>query len=219
MKKFVFILIIGLCATLSAQAQTYLENLKKPVQGQGTVTVSQSKDIDELVNGKKPQNTLPNSNPVKTSPQQQEPHHNNAGATTEHRPVDNKTAETHQVVKDTPKPNAETKKTEPENEEINIPTIDTSKKVMRGVKVTGYRVQAYAGGNTRNDRQRAEQIGSTIKMKYPDQPVYVHFYSPRWICRVGNFTDLDEARAFLKKVKALGINSACLVKGKVTVQR
>ena len=71
---------------------------------------------------------------------------------------------------------------------MSIPTVDMSKKVMRNShKISGYRVQAFAGGNTRDDKQRAQQIGNAIKMKHPDQPVYVHFYSPRWICRVGNY--------------------------------
>ena len=62
------------------------------------------------------------------------------------------------------------------------------------------------------------QEGNAIKMRYPDQPVYVHFYSPRWICRVGNFRSLEEARKMLAKVKAMGYRQACLVKGKITVQ-
>jgi hypothetical protein len=62
------------------------------------------------------------------------------------------------------------------------------KKVMRkSYKVTGYRVQAFAGGNSRNDRLKAEQTGNQLKVHFPEQPVYVHFYSPRWICRMGNF--------------------------------
>ena len=85
-------------------------------------------------------------------------------------------------------------------------------------KVNGYRVQVFAGGNSRNDRLKAERIGNAIKMRYPDQPVYVHFYSPRWICRVGNFRSLEEARKMLAKVKAMGYRQACLVKGKITVQ-
>ena len=55
-------------------------------------------------------------------------------------------------------------------------------------------------------------------MKFPDQPVYVHFYSPRWICRMGNFRELGEAKKVLAKVRALGYRQACLVKGQITVQ-
>ena len=76
----------------------------------------------------------------------------------------------------------------------------------------------FAGGNSRNDRVKAQKAGSDVKMAYPDIPVYVHFYSPRWICRMGNFRELGEAKKVLAKVKALGYRQACLVKGQITVQ-
>ena len=102
---------------------------------------------------------------------------------------------------------------------MSIPTIDMRKKVMRDArKVTGYRVQAFAGGNTRMDKQKAQQIGEAIKMKFPDQPVYVHFYSPRWICRVGNYRSYQEAEHMLRQVKAMGYSSATIVKGMITIQ-
>lgn len=105
------------------------------------------------------------------------------------------------------------------DDEMNIPTVDLRKKVMRrSYKVTGYRVQAYSGGNKRTDKIRAQQIGNAIKMAYPDQPVYVHFYSPRWVCRVGNYRSYSEAQRMLRAVKKMGYKSAMIVKGKITVQ-
>ena len=71
---------------------------------------------------------------------------------------------------------------------VEIPdTIDMHKKVMKGYKINGYRVQVFAGGNSRNDRLKAERAGENIKSAMPGIPVYVHFYSPRWICRIGNY--------------------------------
>lgn len=84
-------------------------------------------------------------------------------------------------------------------------------------KVTGYRIQAYSGGNSREDRQKVESIGSAIKSRFPSLPVYVHFYSPRWICRVGNFRTYQEAESILKELKSMGYKQACIVKGKITV--
>jgi hypothetical protein len=96
--------------------------------------------------------------------------------------------------------------------------IDTRKKVMKGAsKVNGYRVQVFAGGNQRKDRLQAEQAGSKVKSHFPDQPIYVHFYSPRWICRMGNYRSYEEARQMLSEVKKLGYTSATIVKGKITV--
>ena len=46
-----WIVTIILCAgmTLHASAQTFTERVQKKVDGQGTVTIHQSEDIDELV--------------------------------------------------------------------------------------------------------------------------------------------------------------------------
>ena len=105
-----------------------------------------------------------------------------------------------------------------DDDEMSIPTIDMRKKVMRGSrKVTGYRVQAFAGGNTRTDKMKAQQAGNAIKMRFPDQPIYVHFYSPRWICRVGNYRSLGEAEKMLRAVRKMGYKAATIVKGKITV--
>ena len=97
-------------------------------------------------------------------------------------------------------------------------TDDNHKKVMKGQKVNGWRVQVFAGGNSRNDRIKAERIGNEIKSYFPDEPVYVHFYSPRWICRMGNYRSYEEAHETLNRVKSLGYQSAIIVKGKITVQ-
>jgi hypothetical protein len=96
-------------------------------------------------------------------------------------------------------------------------SLDPHKKVMKGQKTNGFRVQVFAGGNSRNDRLKAERTGDEIKTLFPDEPVYVHFYSPRWICRMGNYRTYEEAHEILDKVKQLGYNSAVIVKGKITV--
>ena len=68
MKQFVTLLIIILSTSMTAHAQTYLDHLKEKNQGQGVVTVHQSKAIDELVNGKK---ITPQDDKTKTTPQPQ----------------------------------------------------------------------------------------------------------------------------------------------------
>ena len=79
-------------------------------------------------------------------------------------------------------------------------------------------MQAFAGGNTRADKQKAQRIGNDIKMNFPNEPVYVHFYSPRWICRVGNYRSMEEANKMLYEIRKLGYKQALIVKGKITVQ-
>ena len=174
--------------------------LQQSKNGEGKITVTQDKAIDELVNG-----------PVVTAPTRTKT------TTTQQKPT-----ETQQ--KTTEKP-AEKKELEPKAvavEHHDTTTIDApeeiQKKIMKGVKVAGYRVQVFAGGNTRKDRVKAERIGSEIKSLFPGVPVYVHFYSPRWICRMGNYRTYEEAHAVLERVKNNGYQSAIIVKGKITVQ-
>ena len=78
-------------------------------------------------------------------------------------------------------------------------------------------MQAFAGGNSRKDRQQAESVGNQIKSNYPEVPVYVHFYSPRWICRVGNYRTYEEAHQMLLSLRKMGFTEAIIVKGKITV--
>jgi hypothetical protein len=240
MNKFVISSIIALGIAANAGAQTYLDHLKKNVGGEGTVTVTQSKEIDELVNGKKIQTqqrvenyaikdkeTETNKSEIYTNHKKENNKENNIkpqivnkDSTKHHNYINrNENAEN----KPEKHENAVKQKSEPvridEDEEFDIPTIDMRKKVMRGSrKVTGFRVQAFSGGNSRNDRMKAEQARTTIKFNYPEEPIYVHFYSPHWICRVGNYRSFQEARAMLRKVKALGYRQACIVKGTISVQ-
>lgn len=84
-------------------------------------------------------------------------------------------------------------------------------------KVLGFRVQAFAGNNSRDSRNKAKKIGEHLRTEFPGHTVYVHFYSPRWICRIGNYKTKEEADMMLQKVKDLGYSRACVVKGKITV--
>ena len=188
---------------LPVQAQRFLDHLQQQKAGQGTVTVTQSPEITELVNGK-PQSE------VTTSPAK--PQDNK----TEQTPIKPATGAVGDSSTTTPKDTIPEEREEPED---GTTIVDTRKKVMRNAqKVTGYRIQAFAGGNTRADRVKAEQAGGKLKNAFPEQPIYVHFYSPRWICRMGNYKTYNEAAKLLKKVKALGYPQACIVKGKITVQ-
>ena len=224
MKQFATLLIIILSACMTAHAQTYLDHLKEKNQGQGVVTVHQSKAIEELVNGKQ---ITPQDDKTKTTLQPQkngkDTQQKGLTPTTQHKqgPDSLKKAEPkqrHEAAKENAHEN-NAQKSENPKDETDTPVVDMRKKVMRkSYKVTGYRVQVYAGGNSRNDRLKAEQTGNTLKMKFPEQPVYAHFYSPRWICRMGNFRNLSDAQKVLIKVKALGYKQACLVKGQITVQ-
>lgn len=186
MKKFIIILI-GLSTALTGRAQTFIEHLQeKPQAGQGTITVVQSKEITDLVNGRA---ALPKINkPANTTPS---------------KPKEKKEAEHKKPVT------------------AYVDTITTSagkKMVVGGTKVDGYRVQVYAGGNSREDKRTAQRIGAEVKALFPEQPVFVHFNSPRWICRVGNFRSQEEANELLQALRKLGYSESSLIKGKITVK-
>lgn len=225
-----FLVFLLMTAAHSLSAQTFLDRLQAPVRGQGTVKVEESREIDRLVNGADDSQSA-NQKTATASARQIQKH---AEQTEKQAPQPVKREQT--VKREQPRQQAQQprqqgsesqqravrreKEQQQDEERMEPTTVDTRKKVMRGsYKVTGYRVQVFAGGNTRADRQKAESTGKTVKMNFPDQPVYVHFYSPRWICRMGNYRELSEAQEYLRKVKALGFRSATLVKGKITVQR
>ena len=205
MKRIITILTLCAGIAINASAQTFTQRIQQQNgNGQGTVTIHQDADIDKLVNSEVLSNKQPaQSNATQpTTPHTTTPHTGNNTSGT-------KPSTSSNVSSGSATGNGETDETTP----------DLSKKVMRGgVKVSGYRVQAFAGGNSRKDRIQAEQIGNNIKSHFANVPVYVHFYSPRWICRVGNYRTYEEAHQMLVQLRNLGYNQASIVKGKITVQ-
>lgn len=88
-----------------------------------------------------------------------------------------------------------------------IGTVDLSSTVaseQRTIKTRGYRVQVYAGNNSRQARSEANRIADKVKEEFPDMPVYTYFQPPRWLCRVGDFKSVEEAHDAMRKLKATG---------------
>jgi len=86
------------------------------------------------------------------------------------------------------------------------------------IKVAGYRVQVYAGNNSRSARSEAQNIGFKVKEYFPDLKVYTTFSSPRWLCRVGDFRSIEEADAALRQLKATGVfREVSIVKEQVNI--
>ena len=172
-------------------AQTFTQRIQNTTAGEGTVTIHHDKAIDELVNA-----------PIATSKPKPTPN----------KPVSPKPKPTPAVkAKETPVAiGSDTIANEQHTDSLD----DTPKRVF---KTIGYRVQVLAGGNTRQDRQRAEQAGRSLRSLFPGEEVYVHFYSPRWICRLGNYRTYEEAHEKMLEVRKLGYSTATIVKGKITV--
>ena len=170
------------------------------MKGEGVVTIYQDKAIDELVNG--PQPVMPISTAkandkksTTTKPAKKQDNKKNS-----EKPAANRTQQADTATTSQPQAN------------------DSISRPRRSYRTTGYRVQVFAGGNSRNDRQRAERTGNRLRTLFPEHQVYVHFYSPRWICRIGNFKTYEEADKLRDELKEMGFGTTTIVKGKVTLQ-
>jgi len=241
MRKTIIALSLALFCAVPLSAQSFLDHLQKENQGQGqgSVSVKQSDDISNLVNGKNKQKESSASSKSEAKPSSSS-QSQSASSRTESRPASHESSQASSTSRSTQTDEAsaraererERARQRREDEKLKeearreamkqrdeySSTATTSsrgsvKKVMRGGRrIDGYMVQVWSGGNTREDKMKAEQVGQEMKSQMPTLPVYVHFYSPRWACRIGNFKKQDEATALVKKLKKLGYRSACVVK-------
>ena len=72
------------------------------------------------------------------------------------------------------------------------------------LKARGYRVQVFAGNNSRLARQEANEIAEEIRKEFPELSVYAFFQPPRWLCRVGDYRSIEEADVVMRRLKATG---------------
>lgn len=84
---------------------------------------------------------------------------------------------------------------------VYVKNDDEEPKVL---KARGYRVQVYAGNNSRIARTEANEVADLIKKEFPEIPVYAYFQPPRWLCRVGDYRSIEEADASMRRLKATG---------------
>lgn len=80
----------------------------------------------------------------------------------------------------------------------------TSSKDGKSIKTSGYRVQLYAGGNSRDARSEAYNYAEKAKKIYPDASVYTIFQTPRWLCQFGDFRTIEEADAMMRELSTSG---------------
>ena len=83
-----------------------------------------------------------------------------------------------------------------------IPT--STAEPQRTLKARGFRVQVYAGNNSRQARNEANRVAQKVKEEFPDIPVYTYFQPPRWLCRVGDYKSIEEAHVVMRKLKDSG---------------
>lgn len=86
------------------------------------------------------------------------------------------------------------------------------------IKTQGFRIQAYAGNNTRQAKNEAYGVASRVKERFPELTVYTTFNPPRWLCRVGDFRSIEEADAMMRRMKATGIfNEVSIVRDQISI--
>ena len=78
---------------------------------------------------------------------------------------------------------------------------DPTKSKGKQIQTVGYRIQIYAGGNTRFSKEEALKAAQYIKENYPEIPVYTDFVAPRWVCRVGDYKTIEEADQAMRMLK------------------
>lgn len=221
MKKLLTIIYLILCSIAAIHAQ-------------GTVTVTQSSDIDAIVNGKKAiAKTKEQLKAEKKAAKQaakdvkkqvatprlrlQEPvvEHITTSTVPSYTPQKSTSSapRTKLVKKLVKRPHV------PTPEEIIGDGQMVTKRLMHTIKkVRGFRVQVYSGGNTRIAHQEADKAGQKVKMFFPNLPVYVHFYTPRWMCLVGNFTNYRQARKVALKMRKEGYPNANVIRTMISVK-
>ncbi len=181
-------------ATRSEASHTKAPKAEKPK--------APTKSKSKATKSRKPQDDTTKTKPI-VDTTHTKPHND----TTHHRSTDNG------VPINLPFGTGNTDPTAPaENDTTAIPAAP-----RHGYKTTGYRVQAFAGGNSRRDRQKAERTGNALRQLFPEENVYVRFYSPRWVCRVGNYQTYEEAHEMMLNIRKMGYESATIVKGKIIV--
>ena len=168
MKHFITILLLCVGIAISADAQTFTQRIQKTAQGQGTVTIHQDAAIDELVNGtvsSTPKNVVKPTVNTQLQPkkpaasQKADDKQLKAEAKQQKAEAKQQKADAKQQKNEAKQQKAEVK--QPEVIEQKEMTPDSEEQTNKHTyKTTGYRIQVFAGGNTRRDRQRAEQAGN-----------------------------------------------------------
>lgn len=242
MRKYIATLAAACCIACTGQAQNFIDHLQKDERGSGSVSVKQSEDISNLVNGGKKEQKQETGKAAASEKQEPKAQKRDEGQRSESRPASERQEQARDRSTEKKQERATTREEEKRDKErrekerqqreairaqkireaeenAGVTATNTKKLMSNSKRVTGYRVQVFAGGNTREDRAKANEVGATLKTQIPGQPIYVHFYSPRWCCRCGNFLNQEEATKMMKRLYKLGYKNACVVKTVITVSK
>lgn len=76
--------------------------------------------------------------------------------------------------------------------------------IQANVSATKHKVFEFAfiwGGNSRNDKNKANQMAERCKKLFGELSVYPFFEPPRWVCHVGDFKTREEAQKYVERIR------------------
>lgn len=75
----------------------------------------------------------------------------------------------------------------------------------------GYRVQVYSSAGGTKAKNAASEMAAKVRKRFPELSVYCRFKSPRWVCRVGDFSTKEAAEHYLNKIRIAKISNEASV--------
>ena len=192
MKQILLYFALLLSVHLNAQ-NTYTEKLRQNETGKGTIIINQSKEIEDIVNGKQKQ---PSMSPKKQTADD----HKTAAKPATTKPNMNKATKTDaspsHATNDVSK-SKETKATEKnETGKANHNFVSRARH-----KARGFRICIFTGGNSRADKQKAIEMGKKCRAKFKELAAYPSFEAPRWVTHVGDFKTKQEAQKYVTLIR------------------
>lgn len=104
----------------------------------------------------------------------------------------------------------------------NVVTLDANGQYVtvakKAEKARGYRIQVYAGNNSREAKNAATAMAAKVRAAFPELSTYVTFQSPRWLCRVGDFETAEEAQEKMRELRKVGgFKEVAIVKDQINI--
>ncbi len=213
MRYISLLLFLTFSVAINAQT-TIIHRLQANEAGKGKVTIYQDESITALIGGGKrlASSSASNSSSVKGNTISRDEKKSS-------KPVVELNDDEDEEIVSAAKHKAAAKKEESFTSPVDVSLDGVVEQAPRKIiKVAGYRVQVYAGNNTRTAKLEAMRTASDVRNFFPEVSVYSFFSPPRWLCRVGDFRSMEEAYSMMRKLKATRVfHEVSIVKDRVNV--
>lgn len=190
------LLIVFILTSVCATAQTFTDHARKQNNDGGRLTVVQDTELDNIVNNKRGKTTQTTQTAKKAEAKPAK----KADVASDDVQKKNKAS-------DKPTANTAIPATKPASTVRSSSSRQGNYYVARQrVASQGYRIQIYTGGNSRNDKNEAQQMRVKCQKQFPELAAYVHFISPHWVCRVGDFNTRESAARYVSRLRKARIS-------------